>query len=232
MIEFSSINSAFSSGGNRLCFVDPDNTSRCIKIARPERSPEMKRAAKSFPNNLRSLAYFDENVSDLSVYKRIDNAIGNDAYALIPHCYGSVETNLGLGLSFEMIKDSDEQISMTLKQYIWQNGLTQETQLALDNFMLRWHTLGMPSRNLLLHNIVVQQNDSSIKRLVVIDGLGWPDIVPVAYFSKTIARYKARRKTIRLPIAIQNLIEKKEKGGDWGLRGWMDSEQRKVENNE
>lgn len=232
MIEFSSIDAAFSSGGNRLCFVDPENTSRCIKIARPERSPEIKRAAKSFPNNLRSLDYFDENVSDLSVYKRIDKSIGEEAYSLIAKCYGAVETNFGHGLSFELIKDSDEQISMTLKQYIWQKGLSNELEVVLENFMSRWHTLGMPSRNLLLHNIVVQQNNASIKRLVVIDGLGWPDIVPLAYFIKTLARYKARRKTMRLPLAIQKLIEKRQAGGDWGLRGWMDSEQRKIANNE
>jgi len=228
MIYFSSVNEAFSSGGNRLCFVDPNNDSRCIKIARPERTPEMKRAAKSFPGNMRSLAYFDENISDMSVYERIQQTVGDGAYALIPQCYGRVETNLGLGLSFELIKDSDKKISMTLKQYVWQYGLTSELSEILERFMLHWHEMGMPSRNLLLHNIVVQQEDEAIQRLVVIDGLGWPDVVPFAYYFKAIARYKAKRKTMRLPLAIDQLLVKKASGGDWGLRGWMDSEQRNI----
>jgi hypothetical protein len=229
MVYFSSIKDAFSSGGNRLCFVDPNNDSRCIKIARPERAPEIKRAAKSFPGNMRSLAYFDENVSDMSVYKRIQQSVGDDAYALIPKCYGFVDTNLGLGLSFEMIKDCDKQISMTLKQYVWQYGLTVELNTVLEHFMEQWQKMGMPSRNLLLHNIVVQQDDNAIQRLVVIDGLGWPDVVPFAYYFKFIARYKAKRKTKRLPLAIYQLLAKKEAGGDWGLRGWMESEQRNIE---
>ena len=231
MIEFFSLDAAFSSGGNRLCFVDPKDPLRCIKIARPERTPEIKRAAKSFPSNMRPLSYFDENVSDMSVYEHIDTTIGNDAYKLMPKCYGYVETDLGTGLAFEMIKDTDGQISITLKQYVWQNGITKTLEHALKEFLELWQMLGMPSRNLLLHNIVVQQDISDrgsiIQRLVVIDGLGWPDIVPLAYYIRPLARYKARRKAARVRDAIGKLLNKKAVGGDWGLRGWMNDEQRR-----
>lgn len=231
MIEFASLESAFSSGGNRLCFVDPTNGLRCIKIARPERAPEKKRAEKSFPGNLRPLSYFDENISDISVYKRIEKSIGRKAYQLMPECYGPVDTNFGQGLAFELIKDTDGQISMTLKQYVWLYGLTEQLKPALNTFLTLWQSFGMPSRNLLLHNIVVQQDSNksepTIIRLVVIDGLGWPDIVPLAYYIPSLARYKARRKTARLHNAIEGLIKKQAEGGAWGLRGWMDDEQRK-----
>lgn len=230
MIEFASLDSAFSSGGNRLCFVDPNNPLCCIKIARPERAPERKRAEKSFPGNLRPLSYFDENISDLAVYQRVEKSIGHDAYQLMPKCYGYVETNLGRGLAFELIKDTDGQISMTLKQYVWLYGLNDALKPALNTFLHLWQSLGMPSRNLLLHNIVVQQDnitqDPSIIRLVVIDGLGWPDIVPFAYYFPPLARYKAGRKASRLHNAIESLIKKRDTGGDWGLRGWMDDKQR------
>lgn len=230
MIEFPSLESAFSSGGNRLCFVDPNDDQSCIKIARPERSPAQKRAEKPFPGNLRRLAYFDENISDISVYKHIDTVIGLEAYRLLPKCYGYVETNFGRGLAFELIRDTDGQISITLKQYVWQHGLTDSLKLALDSFLTLWQLLGMPSRNLLLHNIVVQQDNNadkaSITRLLVVDGLGWPDIVPLAYYIRPLARYKARRKSFRLYTAIDKLIQKQAANGDWGLRGWMDDEQR------
>lgn len=229
MIEFSSLESAFSSGGNRLCFVDPNDELRCIKIARPERAPEKKRAGKSFPSNLRPLSYFDENIADLSVYEHIEKAIGKDAYKLIPKCYGFVETNLGLGLASELIKDTDGQISMNLMQYVWLFGCTNTLENALQRFLMQWQSLGMPSRNLLLHNIVVQQNtgEDTIIRLVVIDGLGWPDLIPLAYYVPALARYKARRKAARLHDAIVALISKQAAGGKPGLLGWMDSEQRK-----
>lgn len=212
MIEFTSLDSAFSSGGNRLCFVDPNDELCCIKIARPERSPEKKRAAKSFPGNLRPLSYFDENMSDEKVYQRISSTIGDEAYTLIARCNGFVETNLGRGLSYEMIRDSDGAISMTLLRYVWQHGVTDDLQVALDLFMFEWARLGMPSRNILLHNIVVQRVESKVSRLIVIDGLGWPDLIPLGYYCKYIARKKAKRKVARLPSIIQKLLGDKAAG--------------------
>jgi hypothetical protein len=52
--------------------------------------------------------------------------------------------------------------------------------------------------------------------------------VPFAYYFQFIARYKAKRKANRLPLAIHQLLAKKVAGGDWGLRGWMESEQRNI----
>ncbi len=212
IIDIGTIDDAFSSGGNRLCFVDSSNQARCIKLALEHRSAEIKRAEKSFPNNLRSLAYFDENISDEKVYQRISSTIGDEAYTLIARCNGFVETNLGRGLSYEMIRDSDGDISMTLLHYVWQYGATDDLQVALDHFMFEWARLGMPSRNILLHNIVVQRTELRVSRLIVIDGLGWPDLIPLGYFCKYIARKKAKRKVARLPSVIQKLLDDKAAG--------------------
>lgn len=219
---------AFARGGNRLCYVDPNCLSRCIKVLRPDRSPRIRRSEKSFPKNLKSLNQFDDNREEYSVVQKIEKSIGTAAYQLIPEFYGYVDTNLGPGLVCELIRDSDGLISISLKQYIWQYGVDEKLQLALDRFSNLWSSLGMPSRNLLLHNIVVQRDNDAIVRLVVIDGLGWPGLFPLAYFIPFLARRRAARKVKTLFQAIENLLDKQINKRDYGVHGWITDDKRKT----
>lgn len=228
ILQFESEQSAFARGGNRVCFVDPRNEQHCIKVARSDRLPAIKKAEKTFPGSLKPLHCFDDNEEEFRVYQHIQRQIGDSAYELIPRCFGFVETSLGRGLCSEMITDDDGKISLSLKQYIWQQGLNEQLQVALVAFRQRWQTLGMPSRNLLLHNIVVQQRSAHIERLVVIDGLGWPDLIPFGYWFPSIAKRKAAKKVARLSNKIDELLQIQRDGGDWGFHGWMDESQRKV----
>ncbi|MFA7553093.1 MAG: YrbL family protein [Spongiibacteraceae bacterium] len=228
IVHFDSELDAFARGGNRLCFVDPRDSNNCIKVARPDRAPAIKKNEKSFPASLKPLSAFDDNAEEFRVYTHIKRQIGDAAFELIPRCTGFVETNFGRGLGSEIIKDDDGKISLTLKQYLWLFGETDDLKEALTVFKQRWQLLGMPSRNLLLHNIVVQQAKGKIQRLVVIDGLGWPDVLPIAYYCRAVAQRKAKRKAARLADAIAALLAKKQQGGDWGYHGWMDDNKRKT----
>lgn len=226
VLDLGTVDNAFARGGNRLCFIDPRDSRHCIKVARQDRTPEIKKSLKKFPANLKPLRAFDDNDEEFRVYQHIERQIGDEAFQLIPRCYGFVESNFGRGLCSEIIKDSDSRISLTLKHYVWELGLTAELQDALDSFQQQWQSLGMPSRNLLLHNIVVQQVDAGIERLVVIDGLGWPDILPLGYYFRSIARRKATRKASRLGNMLDKLIATRNSGGDWGYHGWLTDKQR------
>ncbi|MGV6808230.1 MAG: YrbL family protein, partial [bacterium] len=206
-VELPEISGAFARGGNRLCFVDPRDPAFCVKVARPDRVAAIKRSEKSFPKNLKSLKAFDDNLQEYSVYKKIDQYIGEPAFNLIPRHKGLVDTNYGNGFVTEMIKDLDDRISISLKQYVWQFGVTPELSAALQTFVKSWSELGMPSRNLLLHNIVVEQGRTNADcgmRLVVIDGLGWPDLIPISYWFIGLAQKKASRKVGRLLSAIDD----------------------------
>jgi hypothetical protein len=227
-LHFESEKSAFARGGNRVCFIDPRNHQHCIKVARADRAPAIKKSEKRFPASLKPLHSFDDNYEEFRVYQQIQSQIGDNAYQFIPRCFGFVETNLGPGLCSEIITDDDGKISLTLKQYLWQKGFTDELQVVVEKFQQQWGALGMPSRNLLLHNIVVQQRQDKIVRLVVIDGLGWPDLIPFGYFFPLIAKRKARRKAARLTEKIEELLEKQRSGGDWGYHGWMEDVQRTI----
>lgn len=217
---------AFARGGNRLCFVDPRDCSRCIKVLRRDRLPEKKRKASGFPRSLKPTRFFDDNWQELKVYQKIQQQVGEQAYELIPRCFGSVDTEYGSGVVTEMITDDTGLVSLSLKQVVWQQGKTPELMAVVDRFIERWQGLGMPSRNLLLHNIVVQYQHNVPQRLVVIDGLGWPDAIPLAYVSRFIARHKAGKKARRLYSAIDQLLANKANGASWGFHGWLEAADR------
>ena len=111
--------------------------------------------------------------------------------------------------------------ALSLKQYLWQRGRDRWVDAALDSFGQRWRRLGMPSRRLLLHNIVVQCADGRAQRLYVIDGLGWPDMLPLADLVPALARHKASQRLQDLDRAIDVLLARQARHGDFGIHGWL-----------
>ena len=192
----------FARGGNRLCFVHPDHRDRCVKVRRPDFSLEDLRRKKGFPKNLKPLSSFDDNLEEFQVMQQLENQFGKALFELVSRCYGFETTDMGKGLSSELIRDDSGRISHTLKQYLWDHGFSDDCKRAITEFSNRWVELAIPSRDLILHNIVVQlDNTDSIKRLVIIDGLGNPNIFPTWMLPTHFRRIKAQRK-------IHNLIER------------------------
>lgn len=201
--ELGGIGNAFAGGDSRLCFVDPLDPAWCIKILRPDRAPARKRREQSWLKRLKPLRRFDENLQDMRVYRQLERCIGQAAYRLVPRIDGLVPTNLGPGLRSELIRDDDGNISRTLQAYLLtRNDADTHLQAALAEFSRDWRALGMPSRRLLLHNIVVQQRARQPLRLVVVDSLGWADLLPAGYWIAPWARHRAGRKLRYLAALI------------------------------
>lgn len=217
---------AFARGGNRLCFVDPRNSARCIKVDRLDRTPVIRRQGSRFPKKLRPLSSFDENREEFQVIRDIEQRCGPEALQMVPHCYGFVETNFGKGLVLELLRDADDRISVTLLQYVWEHGLTQSIKHALQVFIQQWTALGIPSRKLLLHNIIVQQLQDEKMRIVVIDGLGSPTLIPLGKWFKRIAIFQAGKKSRQVMDSIDLLLKRKKAGLTYGLHGWIAEEKR------
>ncbi|MBN7797017.1 YrbL family protein [Parahaliea mediterranea] len=221
VVTLGGVDAAFARGGNRLCFVDPRSPERCIKTLRADRSPAAKRRAAPLFKRLKPLASFDDNRQEARVFRRIERRIGQEAFELIPRLHGFVSTDLGEGLCCDLLRDDDGRIALSLKQYLWQRGRDRWVESALARFGERWRTLGMPSRRLLLHNMVVQCRDGRAERLYVIDGLGWPDMLPLADLVPALARRKAGQRLRDLDNAIEQLLARQARHGDFGIHGWL-----------
>lgn len=203
----------FAQGGNRLCFVHPDDPERCVKVRRPDFTLADRRRKKGFPKNLKPLSSFDDNREEAAVMAQMQRRYGEPVFRHVSHCYGFADTDMGAGLVSELIRDETGPISQTLKKYLWDLGLTPDCQKAVAELCRFWERLGVVSRDLLLHNLVVQRKrDGAIERIVVIDGLGNPGLLPEALLPGRLRQAKARRKTANLVERIGQLLA--QRGAD------------------
>lgn len=207
----------FARGGNRLCFVAPGDRGRCIKVRRPDFTLADRRRKKGFPGNLRPLSWFDDNREEYRVmtalWRRHPAVLG----AHLPRCFGFVDTDLGPGLITELIRDGDGAISQTLKKILWDEGLTPPCRRAVAALGRFWIEHGIPSRDLLLHNIVAQRGeDGVVRRLVVIDGLGRAGLRGTRRSPAA-----ARRKVSNLQRRIEDLLALRGGGAFPGYHGLL-----------
>ena len=190
-----------------MCFVHPDDKHLCVKVRRPDFTLRDLRKRKGFPKTLRPLSSFDDNLEEFEVLSGFQKKYGDKAFEHISHCSGFQETDLGKGLVSELIRDHDGRISLNIKQYIWEEGVTDSFLVAFETFCAFWLDMAIPSRSLLIHNVIVQKGEQDqVSRLVVIDGLGYPGIIPEFLLPKSFYRKKAARKIDDLRSRMDDFI--------------------------
>lgn len=203
----------FARGGNRLCFVDPSDPNRCIKVRRPEFTLEDLRKRKGFPHTMFPAAWLDESIKEHRILDRCQRRLGDKLNKVVAKHYGFVGTDMGQGLCSELIRNADGRISISVMEYVWENGKTDSLMSAVKQFENIWPALLIPSRDLLLHNVVAQTDHShQIVRLVVIDGLGYSGMIPFGLLPRTYKEQRAVRKINRFRTLIDEQVKAKQSG--------------------
>ena len=191
MINLDSIK-PFAEGGNRMCFVHPDNPSRCLKVVHPGLPSKIKNR-KSWYKRFRSIESFDDNLREQKAYNQ--KALKNDDPNLWLHLarwYGMTETSIGIASETELIRNGDK-IAESLETYLFREGITEEIKASIEDFeqWLKDHLV--LTKNLIPHNLVLDyQNDKIV--IKIIDGLGSQAFIPLPNYSNFFAkRYINRR---------------------------------------
>jgi len=182
----------FAKGGNRLCFVHPNNPDRCLKVVHPGLLNEIKKN-KSWYKRLRSIKSFDDNLREQQAYNQKALTKGDPGiWSHLAKWYGMTETNIGMASETELITNGGE-IAETLEAYLFREGITEEIKLSIENFQswLREHLI--LTKNLIPHNLVLgNENDKIV--IKIIDGLGSQAFIPLPNYSDFFAkRYVERR---------------------------------------
>ncbi|MFI2809708.1 MULTISPECIES: YrbL family protein [Microbulbifer] len=212
----------FARGGNRLCFVHPDDDSLCIKVRRPDFTLADRRRKKGFPKNLKPLSAFDDNREEWRVMASLQKRYGDLVFHHVSRCFGFVDTDMGRGLVSELIRDGSGAISQTLKKVIWDEAFTDECRTAVEELSRFWEGNLVPSRHLLLHNIVVQRDiQGCIERLVVIDGLGSAGLLPMSIFPRVFQRNKIKKKIAVMHGRIETLLGQRHQASFPGYHGLL-----------
>ncbi|NKI19145.1 hypothetical protein HCU74_17195 [Spongiibacter sp. KMU-166] len=225
MIELKALE-PFAAGGNRWCYIDPADAARCIKVRRPDFSIEERRRSKGFPKNLKPLSSFDDNLDEFRVMTALERYYDDGIFAHISRCYGYVDTDMGKGLSSELIRDNNGAVSLSLKQYLWEKDYDSQCQAAVATLCQHWLEYLVPSRDLILHNLVVQcdtdgEGRERIRRLVLIDGVGNAGLLPGHRTPAFMQRRKVQRKIDNLHQRIAELLDDKAQGRGPGMHGFL-----------
>jgi hypothetical protein len=183
MIELISGN-LIGKGLHRECYVHPANKDLCIKIAVNENIKESQREEKYYG--------FLEKKSI--------------SWEMLPRYYGHVNTNLGTGTVFDMIRNRDGLISKTLDHYfkyseqtdLHYSGLLQALSL-LKVYLLDQQIITMTIKP---KNILYREAGPTDSRLVIVDNIGNSDYIPISNHSKILARHKISRKWHRFEQLI------------------------------
>lgn len=211
----------FARGGNRLCFVHPERPDVCVKVPRPDVDLAEKRRRKGLKGRLKPAASFDDNREEAETLTALHRRVGPDLASFAPRFLEWLATDLGRGIAVDLIRDADGAIATPLKQYVWERGLDAPLRAALVEFGAFWVRERVPSRELLLHNVVVRRRGDGALGLVAIDGLGNADVLPLSRWSARLAERKSVRKVDRLHRRIAALLATRAAGGQPGEHGFL-----------
>ena len=182
----------FAEGGNRKCFVHPEDKNKCVKVIN----------AESFDKRINNLPWykrfkdnsaFDDNLKEEKGYLQ-HALIDQDSkkWKHIAKWYGIVETTIGPGAVTELIRNNGE-IAITLEQYLFKDGLTPEVKLAIENFHDWLRETLVLTKNLIPHNLVLKIDNGEII-IKIIDGLGSKSFIPLPNKSNFFAKQYVERR--------------------------------------
>ena len=197
-------NTPFAVGGTRLCFVHPDDSSKCVKVLRPDRTPQARRKSTKGVKKLRPVKHWDDQQKELTAYRHL---LKRDTQALwqhIPEFFGRVETDLGLGIVTKIFRNFDGKFPRNLEQEI-PHWVDTSLEAGIADFK-RWLRRELVvTRDLLPHNIIVVRDSAEHCRLVIVDGLGNSEWIPVSTWFRSFARRKIERKITKFEQRVDSL---------------------------
>ena len=182
----------FAEGGNRVCYIHPDNKNLCLKISKQEVIKKIRSTAPWY-KKLRPEKSFDDNFREERAYQQ--RAVKENPQKIWRHLarwHEFVETSKGLASCTELITNNDK-VALNLEEYLFSKGRTSEINIALKEFEMFLKETKLLTKNIIPHNLAVKENDSGLS-LKIIDGLGCMSFIPLPEISDAFAkRYIKRR---------------------------------------
>jgi PhoP regulatory network protein YrbL len=171
-------------GRHRECFVHPDDENKCIKV----------------------VVYGDEKETEReqSYYQRLSKR--QISWSMLSQYYGVVETNLGQGAVFELIRDYTGEVSRTLEDYLLTpNGIEFPVSRLLHSlrhlkkYLLQEKIITMTIKP---KNIVYQRYSKTEGCLIIVDNIGHSDCLRLCDHFDWWASRKIERKWARFESVL------------------------------
>jgi len=182
----------FAIGGTRRCYIHPDDETRCVKVLRSDRTAEARRREARGWRRLKRLKSFDDQWKEAKAYRHLKRR-GQLDYSHVPRCYGTVATDHGTGIVTALYRDWNGAFPKNLEELL-PAGMTPAIRTAIDEFKHWLRRELFLTRDLLPHNIIAVAESPERYRLIIVDGIGNSEFVPVSHWFACCARLKIERK--------------------------------------
>ena len=167
----------YGQGSHKKCFLHPHNKNLCIKIAYNEGGQK---------DLIREINYID-------VLKR-----RHKDYSILPKYFGKVNTNLGTGYVFEIIRDYNNGRTQTLEDFITDlNLFSQNYSLIvrlLKELKEKLYKNEIITMVLFPENILFQKTDENTYSVRIVNDMGSAVLIPLEYHFKYFAHTKILRR--------------------------------------
>ncbi len=182
--------------------------------------PRYKRA-KLIGKIFRPHCYFHESDGELEFSRKTGRKVGDAAWEFIAQAHGYVESDIGDVLEVDLITNACGEISLTLKEYLWQNGLTPECEKAINDFweQLDRHWIFVQGRP---DNLVIKEKVDGECQIYAIDGYSYAAYIPIAKWVKKEQVKKLAKLRRHHDNYVKAILKKREEGDQdaLGTRGF------------
>lgn len=179
-------------GANQKCYFHHENDKLCIKIAKP---------------NIK----IKKLLNEINYSKRISKRKQKIEYPFFARLHQQVETNLGSGFVYDLIRDeSTNNVSKTMADYLMEKDKTFSDEVlekAFSRLIKMMAKYKVIVKDLYANNICCKiLADGSIE-LVLVDGFGHKDKIPLVDYSSFLSKKKIERRLQR--NSFQNLDQQR-----------------------
>ena len=141
----------------------------------------------------RSLRHFDDQWKEIRAYEHLRSLARESIWEHVPRYFGTVETDFGIGIVTRLFTNVDGSIPLNLEELLTRSR-SGYPQQAIEQFKSWLRRELFLSRNLLPHNIIAVRQSHHVLKLVIVDGIGNSEFIPISTWFTSLARRKIERR--------------------------------------
>ena len=192
-----------AAGSTRNVYRHPDNPSLLVKVIRPSAIEERFGSGAPWYKFKRRryrhlIAYLREIREQIAVH-----AMGGEYPAYLQKIVGIVETDLGMGFVVEAVLGRDGSFAPTVADLIRRGQLDRPIRAKLDRFLEELVASPVIVADLNPSNVVLGFDPERGERFVLIDGIGFKNIIPLERMSAYANRWGKARKASQFRATVE-----------------------------
>lgn len=182
-------------GGTRYCFQHPLYRDRCVKVLRPDRTGAARRVTRQDYKRWLPARFLDDQRKEIAAYRALLPRASEALWRHLPRYHGTVATDMGTGIVTQLLRNADGSWPQNL-QTLLPAGVDRELRAAIEEFLDAVARLRILTRDLLPHNIIAVREHAGY-RVMLVDGIGNAEMIPLASWCGHFADRKTARKIRR-----------------------------------